>query len=186
MKSYICIVYFNKHQEFPGSNYIKEKGHDLIKLLDFILENEFVNHTELQNEQKLFLAKDVEFRILLGILSEFGKYARYYNFDIITGNSKPNVNVKKDWQDFERSIWDKKPEIYNKLLDNDTFGEIANDVSSYVINILEKFISYLSLQLSMGFLGSEGQKYISILSDFIFLNEEKFGKTMAKLIIVKI
>ena len=119
----------------------------------------------------------MEFRALLGILSEFGRYARYYNFNIITDNPKITTDPKAKWQEFERNIWNKKPQIYNKLLDSDSFGEIAGDISSYLIIILEKFIHSLSLQMSMGFLGNLGSRNIGILSTFIFLDKGKYGKT---------
>jgi len=177
MKCYICAAYFNKNQTFPDLKYIKGRGHDLIKLLDFILDNEFSADRPILVEYKVFLQDNNEFRELLGVLSEFGKYSRYYNFDVITGNSTPSVDPKKKWKDFESSIFAKKPLMYEKITDCDKHDELYHDISSYIISILEKLATSLSLQLSMGLLGKVGQTLSIFVSDFTHIKIKDHGNT---------
>lgn len=90
MKAYICCAYFNIKKEYPSISYLRHSlGHDLNKQLDEILNNYFVKHSMRQfiNDYD-FLTTNINFKNLLTIISEFGKYARYYNFDIIVGNEK--------------------------------------------------------------------------------------------------
>ncbi len=95
MKAYICVAYVEKHKTLPDSSYIKSLGHDLERLLTEIMSNYYIHYKPIQFESDwLLINSDANLKELLFILSEFGKFARYYNFDFITGSSKIGINPK--------------------------------------------------------------------------------------------
>lgn len=176
LKSYICIAYFEKHNVFPSSDYLKKLGHDLEKLLTEILQNYYdtKDHNLIIEEFK-FLKNDKEFKELLYIISEFGKYGRYYNFDFITKNEKSNIDPKKLWKEFENKIFYSDPDNLKKLLNPDLNNEIYGEQAKYIIIIFEKFICAISRQFLWGTLGQTGKQLSTCFSDFVMLNPNKFG-----------
>jgi len=111
------------------------------------------------------------------MLSEFGKLARYHNFDIITGNQKPSINPKDLWTAFENKIVLSNPSTTNKLGDWELHNEIYGDLSRYILIIFEKFVSALSRQFLFGGLGEKGKQFSIPFSDFGTLYSNNFGNT---------
>ena len=102
MKCHICLGFFEKHGEYPNFKYLKNcgkpNGHDLIQLKKIILNEYFSTHSiPVLIEDKDYLSNNSDLDKLIYLLSEFGKYARYYNFDVVTAASKPSVDVKTLW-----------------------------------------------------------------------------------------
>lgn len=127
MKAYICLGYFHKHQELPNFRYLKNLGHDLEKLLKEIIENYYFDFDrpqfDLDNE---FVQTNSDLKELLFILSEFGKLARYHNFDLITDNVRIGVDTKKLWEDFENKVLNSKD--YEKLMDFNLSHEVYQKI----------------------------------------------------------
>jgi hypothetical protein len=176
MKAYICIGHYHKHNKLPNSGYIRGIGHDLEKLLQEIILNYYTDFErpqfDLDNE---FLKKDTDLKELLFILSEFGKLARYYNFDIITDNAKIGVDTKSLWEEFENKILDNND--YEKLMSFDTYHEVYEKISNHIIIVFEKFVSALSRQFIFKCLGQLGlQLSASTAFEFGMLYEKRFGE----------
>src|SRR5699024_8457275 len=143
------------NHELPKPKFIINLGHDLEKILQEILDNYYFEFDrpqfDIDNE---FLNTNSDLKELLYILSEFGKLARYYNFDLITDNANIGVNTKKLWEDFENKILD--PNDYEKLMDFDLIHEVHQKVSTYIIIVFEKFVAAISRQFIFECLGKQG------------------------------
>lgn len=162
MKAYICLGHFHKYRSLPNADHIW--GHDLEKLLKKIVDNYFFDYERHQFElDSNFIRENTDLKELLAILSEFGKLARYYNFDLITGNKKIGINTRERWSDFEIKILD--PEDYEKLMDFDLNHEIYQKISTYIVVVFERYISALSRQFIFNCLGAEA-KSLSTTSFF--------------------
>lgn len=175
MKAYICLGHFHKYQELPNFRYIRCLGHDLEKLLEEIVDNYFFDYERPQFElDNNFIKEDTDLKELLAILSEFGKLARYYNFDLITGNTKIGINTREKWSEFESKILD--PQDYERLMDFDSNHEVYQKISTYIIIVFERYVSALSRQLIFNCLGVEA-KSLSTTSFFNYamLYEKDFG-----------
>ncbi|WP_201617508.1 hypothetical protein [Psychrobacter urativorans] len=176
MKAYICLGHFHKYQELPNFSYIKGLNHNLEKLLKDIVDNYYFDYDRPQFElDNKFIRTDPDLKELLSILSEFGKLARYYNFDLITGNTKIGVNTKEQWKEFESKILDS--EDYEKLTDLNLNHEVYQKISTYIIIVFERYISAISRQFIFRCLGEQATQ-LSVSNFFSFgeLYEKDFGK----------
>lgn len=176
MKAYICLGHLHKYQELPNHDYIRRLGHDLEKLLETITDNYYFDYDRPQFEiDNKFIRTNSDLKQLLSIISEFGKLARYYNFDLITGNTKIGVNTKEQWKNFEKSILDSKDS--KKLTDLNLNHEVYQKISTYIIVIFEKYVSAISRQFIFKCLGQQASKLtVSTFFDFGMLYEKDFGK----------
>ncbi|WP_296237296.1 DUF2511 domain-containing protein [Psychrobacter sp. UBA5136] len=177
MKAYICLGHYQKYGKFPEGTYLRNKlGHDLEKLLDEIVNNYYFDYTRPQFElDNKFLQTNLDLKELLSILSDFGRFARYYNFDLITGSSKENTDTEESWKAFEAKILDS--EDYEKLADLNFNHEVYQKISTYIVTIFERFVSALSRQFIFNCLGQEA-KALSVANFFDFgkLYEQDFGR----------
>ncbi len=176
MKAYICLGYFHINQELPNFKYLKDLGHDLEKLLQEIKDKYYFDFDRPQFDiDKEFLETNSDLKELLYILSEFGKLARYHNFDLITDNAKIGVNTKKLWEEFENKLLG--PKDYEKLMDFDLSQEVYQKISTHIVIVFEKFISAISRQFIFKCLGQKAlQLSASTFTDFGMLYEKDFGQ----------
>jgi len=128
-----------------------KNGHDLVKLKTTILNSYFKIHQipALQNDFD-FLTKDKDLEQLIFLLSEFGKYARYYNLDIITSATKPSIDVKTLWEDYETKLLKSKPKLFGKLGDVEASAELLEYTKREIISKLELFTRAICRQFTMG------------------------------------
>lgn len=177
MKAYICIGHFHIHKSLPNFKYLKTLGHDLEKLLDSIIKNYYFDFDRPQfNLDNEFIQNNSDLKELLHILSEFGKLARYYNFDLITENTKIGIDTKSLWEKFENRILIENNDI-DKLMSFDVSHEVYQRITNHIIIIFEKFVSSLSRQFIFKCLGQQGvQLTANSFFDFGMLYEKEFGK----------
>lgn len=176
MKAYVCLGHFHKHGKLPNYKYLKKLGHDLEKMLNEIIENYYIDFNrpqfDLDND---FIQSDSGLKKLLFILSEFGKLARYHNFDLITDNTKIGVDTKKLWEEYENTILDEND--YEKLMDFDLSHEVYQKITHHIIIVFEKFVSALSRQFIFKCLGQKGLQISAIKAfEFALLYDKDFGK----------
>ena len=175
MKCHICLGYYEKHNQYPNQQHLKRLGHDLISLTDHIIENFFAtNNIPLLEEDLKYLKNNSELRKLIGLLSEFGKFARYYNLDIVSGATN-SIDIKSMWQDFETEIFLQDYELKGNLSDFEAHQERSDSVTRNIIIFLEKFTSALSKQFTLGQLGKKAQQFSPVVFSFIKLVDKDFG-----------
>jgi hypothetical protein len=99
MKCYICLGHYEREGKFPEPKLFRNKlGHDLVKLKRHITKNYFQENSKALKEDLIFLMKDKDLEKLIELLSEFGKFARYFNLNVVTGEVDPGINVKASWE----------------------------------------------------------------------------------------
>ncbi len=105
MKCHICLGFLELNNEYPDSKTLKKfggrNGHDLTELKKNILSDYFkTNGIPALIDDENFIANDNDLNQLIYLLSEFGKYARYHNLDIVTSAAKPSIDVKQLYQSY--------------------------------------------------------------------------------------
>lgn len=195
LKSYICFGYYEKHNKFPDFNTLKKfggkNGHDIQELKKVILKDYFQlrdkNDQVLKNDLT-FIQTDKQLDELLYLLSEFGKYARYHNLDIVTGKTNPSINTEELWEKFETKILKENTPLFRRFfnLQNTNDPETYDFINSKIISILERFIRSLSRQFTIVNLGKLAKQFSGEVYDFAVLPNKDFGKREYRKITTKV
>lgn len=176
MKCYICFGHYEKEGKFPDPKLFRNKlGHDLIKLKRHITEKYFQENSPALSEDLAFIKTDKYLEKLIGLLSEFGKFARYFNLNVVTGEVDPGVDVKASWEEYETSYVINNKELLSKLADFETRNEVLDTIKRKIIEKLERFTRALARQFTLGKLGALAQQYSSSIYDFLMLNDSELG-----------
>ena len=176
MKCYICLGHYEKEGKFPEPKLFRNKlGHDLKKLKRYITENYFQENSKVLTEDLIFLTTDKDLETLIVLLSEFGKFARYFNLNVVTGEVDPGIDVEASWEEYENSYVLKNKELLTKLSDLKTQKEVLDYITRKIIIKLERFIRALSRQFTLGRLGALAQQYSSIVYDFLLIEDSELG-----------
>lgn len=176
MKCYICLGHYEKEGKFPEPKLFRNKlGHDLEKLKRHITENYFQENSKALTDDLIFLRTDKDLEKLIVLLSEFGKFARYFNLNVVTGEVDPGIDVKASWEEYETSYVLNEKELLAKLSDFETQKEVLDYITRKIIIKLERFTRALSRQFTLGRLGVLAQQYSSIVYDFLMLKDSELG-----------
>lgn len=180
MKCHICLGYYETHDTYPDSSYLKgcggKTGHDLIELKNTIATSFFSIHNNpvLQEDSDL-LKNDKDLKQLISLLSEFGKYARYYNLDIVTSSARLSIDVKSLWEDYENNLVTSDPKLLHELGNFETQDEVFYYTNRIILAKLEQFTRAICRQFTMGRLGKKALQFSPILVPFILLRDDKLG-----------
>ncbi|OUC15295.1 MAG: hypothetical protein B0A82_08070 [Alkalinema sp. CACIAM 70d] len=180
MKCHICLGYHEQNNEYPNDKYLKgcggKGGHDLLELKKSILESYFsTKNILLLHEDFNLLTNDDNLETLIYLLSEFGKYSRYYNLDIVTSAEKSSINVQQLWGEYESNLITSNTETLEKLGNLEATEEVLGYTKRQILIKLEKFTRAICRQFTIGQLGKKALQYSPALYDFILLKDEDLG-----------
>jgi hypothetical protein len=180
MKCHICLGYLEQNNKYPDSRYLKKcggrGGHDLLELRKTLLSVYFATHNiPALTEDIDFLSNDKDLDQLIYLLSEFGKYARYYNLDVVTSAAKPSINVKQLWEEYENNLVYSNPQLLKKLGDIELGKEVVDYINRQILIKLEKFARAICRQFTMGQLGKQALQYSGVLHPFILIKDDELG-----------
>ncbi len=176
MKCYICFGHIEKFNKFPEPELFRKKlKHDLLKLKNHITDNYFQENSKALSDDLSFLKTDKDLDKLISLLSEFGKFARYYNLNVVTGEINPGIDVKALWEEYELSfiLGDKK--LLEKINNFESSDEVSRIITQKIIKQLEMFTRALSRQFTLGRLGDMAQQYSSGIYDFLLIEDSELG-----------
>ncbi len=177
MKCYICLVYEAREGKFPDTQFLKDIGHDLSNLKETIC-NDYFNQSRilLAKEDYFFLVNDENLSEIIHILSEFGKFARYYNLDVVTGRNKLPIDPKEEWVALENNIEDSAP--YFASSDTEAlYRDYYPRVNSQIIAKLERFIRAIAMQFTHGEHGGKLRQNSIVFTSFAVLTDRDLGTT---------
>jgi hypothetical protein len=183
MKCHICLGYHEQNAKYPDFKYLKESGgknngHDLVELKAKIVSDFFqTKNIPALVEDYDFLVNDNDLNCLIDLLSEFGKFARYYNFDVVTSSSKPSKDVKSLWDSYVMKSIQSNPDLAHKLGNIESQNEVIQTVYREIIIRFERFVRAISRQFTIGQLGVKARQYSPTLYPFIMMSDEHLGNT---------
>ncbi|PTX59206.1 hypothetical protein C8N46_11042 [Kordia periserrulae] len=185
LKCYLCLGYHEKNDEFPNFDQLKffggKTGHGIIELKEEVINNYFLlrnEKDEFLKEDKNFIKNNQKLNTLLHLLSEFGKYSRYYNLDVVTSKRNPSLNVEQEWKDFETILLKENQSVYKRFFSvNVKFSnEGYNYINSRIVALLEKFIRGLARQFTFVDLGELAKSFSGDIFFFLKIKDEDLGK----------
>lgn len=181
IKCIICFKFLKNEGRFPTLKEVKgsSNGHNLLYLKNKVI-NECISEKTATKRPATkadynFISKDEDLNRIINILSEFGQYARYHNFNIVMG-SKPLVQSAKDkWEEYEIEIL-KEDNLLSTYIKGNKLDEAYEKINRKIISRLEKFARVLTRQFTLGNLGEEAKIYTGVISPFLYLRDEQIGK----------
>jgi len=179
MKCHICLGYFEMHHNYPNPDlFIKELKHDLLSIKRHIIEQYFKTKSiPALKEDLKYITENQDLDHLIGLLSEFGKFARYYNLDVVTGAKKPSIDVKTLWKEYETSLLIKDKNLLGKISTLDKQKEVSDAITRIIIVKLEVFIRAIARQFTLGQLGKLAKQYSPAVFSFLMLQDNELGTT---------
>ena len=177
MKCHICLGHIELHGQYPVQNLFKHKlKHDLIIIKKHIITEYFKteNITALEEDLK-YIASDQGLNYLIELLSEFGKFARYYNLDVVTGAKKPSIDVDTLWKEYETKLLIEDKDLLDKVSCLEKQNEVLGSINRSIIIKFERFIRAIVRQFTLGKLGSLAQQYSPAVHPFLMLQDSDLG-----------
>lgn len=182
MKCMICFKYLEDKGRFPSLDEIKGRtnGHDLFFLKEKVISDCISKNTVIKRQATKddydYISNDSDLNKLIEMLSEFGQYARYYNFDIVTGKQNPAPDVKQRWEQYEFELI-KDDNSLLSFLSGNKLDEVYKEINRKIISKLERFARALARQFTLGDLGQEARKYTGTILPFLNLRDDELGQT---------
>jgi len=177
LKCYFCLVYEARNGSFPNLAFLKSIGHSLADAKQKLVDDYFnANGRPLLADDLDFLRNDTLLDGIISILSEFGRMARYYNLDIVSGSPNPPIDPTSEWERLETRIEDPSPYLTTGSMDG-LYRDYYPRVNAKIVGMLERFVRAVCMQFTLGGHGGRLSQLMGTVSEFIFLKDEEFGMT---------
>ena len=177
LKCCFCLVYEARNGAFPDKGFLKSIGHSLVNAKQMLIDDYFEsNGIPLLDADLDYLQKDVILDEIISILSEFGKMARYYNLEIVTGSPNPPIDPNSEWERLETKIEDPSPYFAPDSLEA-LHRDYYPRVNAKIVAKLERFVRAITMQFTLGKHGGRLQQLSPTVFDFIMLEDDDFGTT---------
>lgn len=178
MKCMICLKWRHDTGVFPPTAELKT--HDLVKLKARVLSECVFEDTASKRpatkEDYGYMEADEDLRRLLEMLSQFGKFARYYNLDVVTGSAKRTVNAQEMWEQYEGDLVKKHGALSSLSGELNRIDDFYRELNRIIVGKLERFARALVRQFTLGDLGADAKKHTGIISAFLYLSDNELGK----------
>lgn len=96
LKLIIIVKTIVEKDEFPNNNELKNYGHKIIEMFQFIVD-------ELRPNDNFIHSNDL-FKRILQFLSDYAQSSRYYNLDALSGRHIATGDPLHDWYDIQQLI----------------------------------------------------------------------------------
>lgn len=183
-KCVLLLQYHTSHGCFPPRNWLKDRGHNLTRLIDEIARKccpEEVPHCRALGQDQEFITSDPIVTRLIQILAQFGSGGRYHDLDTVCGERQEGPSPEQEWQELEMAIVRNDPALNAKLeeLQSGNIQGIRSlypEINSRLQATLERLIRALCRLLTLNpMLRDQGRKFSPQLCDFLFLCDDELG-----------
>ena len=181
MKVIICLGIHERTKQYPIQSpwSAGKEGHNLVSLLDTIIReyfpDDYVTKIPAAQEDVGHIRTNTRLRELLGLLSDFGQAARYYNLDVVVGRTPTTDDPESTWKKLELAILQEIPD-YEALLQNDPdLSQIYKHLNQCIVSEMERLARALSRLLTIGKLGQKAKQFSSFVYPFLMLRDDQLG-----------
>lgn len=181
MKTVICCHYLEATGDYPKRAVFGRSGHDLVHLLNQItrvcFSDDYLSRIPAAKNDIEFLRNDPKLSAIVQILSDFGQSARYYNLNVVLGEQNPGPSPDNEWQKLEMEILREDPLWMNRIGDSNQNDAIHGQINRALTIQCEKLARALARLFTIGGLGPQAKRISPHVYHFLFLMEDKLGKT---------
>jgi len=142
-----CALVLKYHEEtghFPSQRKLQKKwGHDVKCLVNEITSTcyppEYLKRPIAQADRD-FLTSDSLLDKVLDCLSDFGQGGRYYELDVICGDTTITESPESSWQKVEMEIAIQDPVLKEQMYDPKAGNSLYIEINKYLVSALERLI----------------------------------------------
>jgi hypothetical protein len=178
MKVIICLDRLESQGTLPTPKEMRKYGHNLIAVADATVGfSERTGYIDSRPEARLdidFMTNDQQLRELLSVLTDFGKWGRYYNLDTLlnrTGHVPARDDPAASFQRIESLILGRHPDWIAKMKGRG-FEDAYSGIKAELTATLQRFARALCRMFTLGPLGDRGRRLQAVIRVFLFLRDE--------------
>lgn len=178
LKVLICFHEYETNQKFPSSKKMMSLSHSLTKSLNEVVsvceQYPLYNLASARVQEIDFIKNNVDFLDIIKMISDFLESSRYYNLNVITENKQNTYKSPHDILiDFRSTYSQRNPDVQNLAWQSD-LTQFYTNINSYLIEVLQRFIRFLSLCFTQGAFGSFARQFsASLLDPFLTLDDSE-------------
>lgn len=183
MKTVICCHHLETTGDYPDRRVFPKgkRGHDLVWLLGQItrrcFSDEYLARTPAASADIQFLRNDPKLAKIVRILSDFGQSARYYNLNVVLGESDPGPSPDEEWQRLELEVLQEDPFWASRIADPKQSNAVHRQINTELTVQCERLARSLSRLFTLGGLGAQAQQISPHTFHFLGLMDHQLGKT---------
>ena len=183
MKVVVCCHHLETTGHFPKRNAFPKgrRGHDLQFLLDKIthecFSDDYLSQVPAAKTDIEFLRSDQKLCAIVRILSDFGQSARYYNLNVVLGESDPGPCPDDEWQKLEMEVLQEDPSWLKRIGDPKQSDAEHERVNRQLTIQCEKLARSLARLFTIGGLGGLAKQISPHTHHFLFLMDKDLGAT---------
>ncbi|PSL12021.1 hypothetical protein CLV44_1205 [Marinobacterium halophilum] len=180
MKVTLCFRWLEKHGCFPTDKAFPSgrNGHDLRHLLEKVRTecflDDYVDNIPVAQDDIEYLNSE---RLLsfIGVLSDFGQAARYYNLDVIVGRQVQTDDPDTAWQRLETEILLARKELLAEIEENPASNRIRLEINNEVVARLERLARAIARLYTIGMIGRDAKRHLAYIGCFLHLPDAELG-----------
>ncbi len=178
MKVVICCHYLELNKHFPDKSIFPKgkNGHDLVWLLNKItnecFSDNYLKRIPAAQTDVNFLRSNERLTKIVKIISDFGQSARYYNLNVVLGDSNPGLSPDQEWGILETEILQDDPTWKQRIVDPQQSHSVHQKINKELMSRCERLLQSLSRLFTIGGLGEFALQISFHTSTFLCLQDE--------------
>lgn len=183
LKVVICCHYLETKGNFPDRSVFPKgrKGHNLGILLDIVTQrcfsDSYLTRVPAAKEDTIFLRNDEQLKKIVEILSEFGQGARYYNLNVVLGETAPGPCPDDEWQKLEMEVLQEDPSWARRIRHPEQSDPTYRQINKKLTAHCERLARSLSRLFTIGGLGGLAKQISGHTYHFLTLMDRQLGAT---------
>jgi hypothetical protein len=174
--TYIEAYRYTKHER-PGGSVLKRHGHDVLGLIDALLElvegvSDYASRPAVSEDLE-FIRTDQGLRDLLGVLSHFGQRGRYSRIDglVAGGGSDVESEPSRQWDEIELRLLMSRAD-WEEVIET---SEAERAGAREVVGRLQRLARAIARMWTLGGLGDDGPVHYGTLAVLLGVRDEQLG-----------
>jgi hypothetical protein len=184
LKLTLALAEFGISGELPTPKRLRNDfKHNIVALTDAVVEQvatqpDYVCRPAVQDDLD-FIRHDTHLRQMLGVLSTFGTWSRYYRLaefldpDGLDSDDDPD----RAWEAIESAVLRRHPDWLEQLdptADGRAFETIARDITA----TLDRFARAITRMWTLGALHPEARRHLGMIKGFLYLRDHELGQSV--------
>jgi len=183
MKVIICLHILESTGSYPTKPPWRQgkEGHNLLFLFNKVVEDcfpdDYVTQIPAATADIQYLRSNNRLREIVGLLSDFGQAARYYNLDLVMGLYPKGNSPDDAWALLEMAILKEDPNWEDNFQKDTDLSKSYQEINHTIVSAMERLARALSRLFTLGGLGAQALQFSGTVYPFLMLWDDQLGNT---------